>query len=183
MTTLYLIYGLMAVIPGLILLLIGIFGADADIDADIDIDADLDLNVDAGDLGGPGALSVKLILFFLVGFGASGYLSVYFEWPVHHALCGLLGGGAAWFLGYQLLKLLYEQQASSQVRLTSFVGKQGRVVTPIPKDGGTGEIEATNEAAGQSKYFNARAADPEKEYEKGAFVTIKSVSGKTAIVE
>ena len=67
--------------------------------------------------------------------------------------------------------------------MTSFVGKQGRVVVPIPKDGGTGEIEATNKAAGQSKYFNARAADPEKEYEKGAFVTIKSVSGKTAIVE
>jgi len=181
--TLFLIYGLMAVIPGLLLLFIAIFGADADIDADIDIDADLDLNVDAGDLGGPGALSVKLILFFLVGFGASGYMSVYFKWPVHHVLCGLIGGGTAWFLGYQLLKLLYEQQSSSQVRLTSFVGKQGRVVVPIPKDGGTGEIEATNKAAGQSKYFNARAADPEKDYEKGAFVTIKSVSGKTAIVE
>ena len=181
--SLFLIYGLMAVIPGLLLLFIGIFGADADVDADIDIDADLDLNVDAGDLGGPGALSVKLILFFLVGFGATGYLSVYFEWPVHHVLCGLIGGGAAWFIGYQLLKLLYEQQSSSQVRLTSFVGKQGRVVVPIPKDGGTGEIEATNEAAGQSKYLNARAADPEKEYAKGAFVTIKSVSGKTAIVE
>lgn len=181
--SLLLIYGLMAVIPGLILLVIGIFGADADIDADIDIDADLDLNVDAGDLGGPGTLSVKLILFFLVGFGASGYLSVYFKWPVHHVLCGLIGGGAAWFIGYQLLKLLYEQQASSQVRLTSFVGKQGRVVTPIPKDGGTGEIEATNEAAGKSTYFNARAADPKKEYEKGAFVTIKTITGKTAIVE
>jgi membrane protein implicated in regulation of membrane protease activity len=178
-----LIYALMAVIPGLLLLFIGIFGADADIDADIDIDADLDLNVDAGDLGGPGALSVKLILFFLVGFGTSGYLSVYFKWPVHHVLCGLIGGGVAWFLGYQLLKLLYEQQSSSQVRLTSFVGKQGRVVVPIPKDGGTGEIEATNEEAGQSTYFNARAADPKKDYDKGVFVTIKSVTGKTAIVE
>jgi len=181
--SLFLIYGLMAVIPGLLLLFIAVFGADADVDADIDIDADLDLDVDAGDLGGPGALSVKLILLFLVGFGASGYMAAYFEWSVHHVLCGLIGGGAAWFIGYQLLKLLYEQQSSSQVRLTSFVGKQSRVVVPIPKDGGTGEIEATNKAAGQSKYFNARAADPEKEYEKGAFVTIKSVSGKTAIVE
>jgi len=183
--SLFLIYGLMAVIPGLLLLFIGIFGADADIDADIDIDidTDLDFNVDAGDLGGPGALSVKLILFFLVGFGASGYMSVYFKWPVHHVLCGLIGGGMAWFLGYQLLKLLYEQQSSSQVRLNSFVGKQGRIVVPIPKDGGTGEIEATNKQTGQSKYFNARAAESGKEYEKGAFVTIKSVSGKTAIVE
>jgi len=181
--SLFLIYGLMAVIPGLLLLFIAVFGADADVDADIDIDADLDIDVDAGDLGGPGALSVKLILLFLVGFGATGYMAAYFEWPVHHVLCGLIGGGAAWFIGYQLLKLLYEQQSSSQVRLTSFVGKQGRIVVPIPKDGGTGEIEATNQKTGQSKYFNARAANPEKEYEKGAFVTIKSVSGKTAIVE
>ena len=181
--SLLLIYGLMAVIPGLILLVIAIFGADTDVDADIDIDADVDLDVDAGDLGGPGALSVKLILLFLVGFGASGYMAVYFKWPLHHVLCALIGGGAAWFIGYQLLKLLYEQQASSQVRLTSFVGKQGRVVVPIPKDGGTGEIEATNKEAGQSTYFNARATDPGREYQKGAFVTIKSVSGKTAIVE
>jgi membrane protein implicated in regulation of membrane protease activity len=181
--SLLLIYGLMAVIPGLLLLFIGIFGADADVDADIDIDTDFDINAEAGDLGGPGALSVKLILLFLVGFGASGYLSVYFKWPVHHVLCGLIGGGMAWFLGYQLLKLLYEQQSSSQVRLTSFIGKKGRVVVPIPKDGGTGEIEATNEKAGQTTYFNARAADPKKDYEKGAFVTIKSVTGKTAIVE
>ena len=66
--------------------------------------------------------------------------------------------------------------------MTSFVGKQGRVVIPIPKDGGTGEIEASNKETGQSTYFNARAADPKKDYEKGAFVTIKSVTGKTAIV-
>jgi membrane protein implicated in regulation of membrane protease activity len=183
MSSVLLIYGLMAVIPGLLLLIIAIFGADADMDADIDIDADVDLDVDAGDLGGPGALSVKLILLFLVGFGASGYMAVYFNWPLYHVLCGLIGGGAAWFVGYQLLKLLYEQQASSQVRLTSFVGRRGRVVVPIPKDGGTGEIEATNEAAGQSTYFNARAADPGKEYQKGTFVTIKSISGKTAVVE
>lgn len=181
MSSILLIYGLMVVIPGLLLLFIAIFGAGADADADIDVDVDLD--IDAGDLGGPGAFSVKLILLFLVGFGASGYMSAYFEWPLHHVLCGLIGGGAAWFLGYQLLKLLYEQQASSQVRLASFVGKQGRVVVPIPKDGGTGEIESTNEATGQSKYFIARATEPEKEYEKGAFVIIKSVRGKTAIVE
>jgi len=139
--------------------------------------------VDAGDLGGPGALSLKLTLLFLVGFGASGYVSSYLQWPLHHVLWGLAGGGLAWFLGYQLLKLLYEQQSTSQVKLRSFVGKQGRVVVPIPKDGGTGEVEATNEETGQSTYFNARASDPQTEYEKGQFVTIKSVTGKTAVVE
>ena len=183
MSGLLIFYGLMAVIPGLILLLMGILGTDTDVDADFDVDADVDLDVDAGDLGGPGALSLKLILLFLVGFGASGYVSSYLQWPLHHVLWSLAGGGLAWFLGYQLLKLLYEQQSTSQVKLTSFVGKQGRVVVPIPKDGGTGEIEATNKQTGQSAYFNARASDPQKEYEKGQFVTIKSVTGKTAVVE
>lgn len=183
MSGLLIFYGLMAVIPGLILLLMGVLGTDTDVDADFDVDADVDLDVDAGDLGGPGALSLKLTLLFLVGFGASGYVSSYLQWPLHHVLWGLAGGGLAWFLGYQLLKLLYEQQSTSQVKLRSFVGKQGRVVVPIPKDGGTGEIEATNEETGQSTYFNARASDPQTEYEKGQFVTIKSVTGKTAVVE
>lgn len=174
-----LIYGLMVVIPGLILLFMGIFGAETDVDADVDMGVD----VDVGDLGGPGALSVKLILLFLVGFGTCGYLSAYLKWPAHHTLWGLIGGCLAWFLGYQLLKLLYEQQSTSQVKLASFVGKQGRVVVPIPKEGGTGEIEATNKLTGQSTYFNARAVDPQKEYNKGEFVTIKSVTGKTAVVE
>lgn len=171
----------MVVIPGLLLFLMGIFGADTDVDADLDIDVDVD--IDAGDLGGPGALSLKLILFFFVGFGVSGYLSVYFEWPLHHILWGLVGGCVAWFIGYQLLKLLYKQQSTSQIKLISFVGKQGRVVVPVPKDGGTGEIEATNKETGQSTFLNARATDPQKEYKKGEFVTIKSVTGKTAVVE
>ena len=180
-----LVYGLMAVIPGLLLVLIAVFGADADVDAEVemDVDIDADIGIDAGDFGGPGRLSLKLILFFLVGFGAGGYLSSYFQWPVHHVLCGLIAGSVAWFIGYQLLKLLYKQQSTSQIRLTSFVGKQGRVVVPIPKDGGTGEIEATNEDTGQSTYFNARAANPKKEYKRGEFVKIKSVAGKTAVVE
>jgi len=183
MSGLLVFYGLMAVIPGLILFVMGVLGGDADIDADIDVDADLDLDMDAGELGGPGALSLKLILLFLVGFGTSGYVSAYLKWPLHHVLWGLVGGSVAWFIGYHLLKLLYEQQSTSQVRLTSFVGKQGRVVVPIPKEGGTGEIEATNKETGQSAYFNARASDPKKEYEKGQFVTIKSVTGKSAVVE
>ncbi len=180
-----LIYGLMAVIPGLFLVLMAVFGADTDVDADvgIDIDADIDVDIDGGDFGGPGLLSLRLILFFLVGFGAGGYLSFYFKWPLHHVVCGLAGGGTAWFLGYNLLKLLYKQQSTSQIRLASFVGKQGRVVVPIPKEGGTGEIEATNEQTGQSTYFNARAANPEREYKRGEFVKIKSVAGKTAVVQ
>ena len=185
MSTTLLIYGLMAVVPGLLLLFMAVFGADTDVDVDtdFDIDADVDVDIEAGEFGGPGRLSVRLILFFLVGFGVGGYVSAYFKLPLHHIFIGFIGGSIAWFLGYQLLKLLYKQQSTSQISLISFVGKQGRVVVPIPKNGGTGEIEATNKETGQSIYFNARAADPKKEYKRGQFVKIKSVAGKTAVVE
>jgi len=176
-----LIYALLAIIPGILLFLMSIFGADTDVDADVDVDVNID--IDAGDFAGPGILSLKLILFFLVGFGVGGYLSVYFHWPVHHLLTGLIGGSAAWFVGYQLLNFLYKQQSSSQVNPATFAGQQGRVVVPVPQDGGTGEIEATNNQTGQSAYFNAKAVDSQKEYKKGDFVTIKSISGKTAFVE
>jgi membrane protein implicated in regulation of membrane protease activity len=185
MATTLLIYGLMAVVPGLLLLFMAVFGADTDVDVDtdFDVDADVDVDIEAGEFGGPGRLSLRLILFFVVGFGVGGYVSVYFKWPLHHILIGFIGGSIAWFLGYQLLKLLYKQQSTSQIKLISFVGKQGRVVVPIPKDGGTGEIEATNKETGQSTYFNARADDSKKEYKRGEFVKIKSVAGKTAVVE
>ena len=173
----FLIYGLLTIIPGILLFLITIFGGDSDVEAD----ADTDISIDAGDFEGPGKLSVKLILFFLVGLGAAGYMSAYFKWPVPHFISGIIGGTIAWFAGYQILKLLYKQQASSQVNLGSFVGKQGRVIVPIPK-GGTGEIEAANDETAETAFFNAKSAETQKEYLKGDTVTIKSVSGKTAIV-
>ena len=49
----------------MLLFVMGVFGGDTDADADIGIDADVDVDIDTGDLGGPGAISLKLILFFL----------------------------------------------------------------------------------------------------------------------
>ena len=99
--SIFLIYALLAVIPGILLFLMTILGGDSDVDADADVDTDV--GIDTGDFAGPGKFSVKLILFFLVGLGAAGYMSAYFKWPIPHVVSGVIGGAVAWFAGYQLL--------------------------------------------------------------------------------
>ena len=183
------VYALITVICGILLFIMAVFGADTDVDADVDVDFDVDadMDLDAGDMdvgevGGPGKLSLKLILFFFVGFGVIGYVSAYLKWPLHHIIWGLLGGVVAWYFGYAVLKMLYKQQSTSQVRAASFVGEQARITVPIPK-AGVGEVSAASKKTGQSIYLSARAGDPDREFNKGDVVTIKSITGGTATVE
>ena len=175
------IYGFITIICGLFLFLMAIFGSDYDVDADVDIDVGVE-SMEVGEAGGPGIFSLKLILIFMIGFGTSGFTSAYLKWPIHHIIPGLIGGFVIWFISYQALSWLYRQQATSQVRGTSFVGREAKVTVPIPK-GGTGEVYSQIEGTEKSIYFNARATSPQKEYGKGDVVTIKSVEGKTATVE
>jgi len=177
-----LIYGIICVLSAIFLFLMAMLGSDFDTDVDVDIDVDIDMDMDTGEFGGPGILSIKLILFFLIGFGLFGFIAMSFKWPVHDLIVAFAGGLALWYVGFRLLKLLYSQQSNSQVMARTFAGKEARVKVPIPK-GGTGEIEAVDEATGQSAYFSARAVDGEAEYEKGRTVKIKSVAGGTAAVE
>lgn len=181
---LLIIYAAVCVCSGALLFLMAFLGSDYDTDVDADIDIDIDgLDMDAGEFGGPGILSIKLIMFFLIGFGLCGFMAVHFGWPVYHVVWALAGGLIVWYIGYKLLSLLYSQQSNSQIRARLFVGKEGRVTVPIPKGGGTGEIEATDKETGRSAYFSARAKDPDKEYQRGETVKIKSVTSGTAVVE
>ena len=180
------IYGLITVIPGLLLFLMLALGADQDMDADVDVDADVDfdadMDVDAGDFAGPGILGVKLILCFLVGLGLSGFLSASFKWPPHHILYAIVGGFIFWFLAYHVLKWLYSQQSTSQISVSSLVGKPGTVTVPIP-EGGVGEVEAAIGDTGRTHHLSARAEDGTKAYKRGDTVTIKAVIGSTATVQ
>jgi len=175
------IYGLITIICGLFLFLMAVFGSDYDVDADVDVDVGVE-GMEVGEAGGPGIFSLKLILIFMIGFGISGFTSAYLKWPVHHIIPGTIGGLVIWFLSYKALSWLYRQQSTSQVRGTSFVGREAKVTVPIPK-GGTGEVYSQIKGTEKSIYFNARAASSEREYGKGEVVTIKSVEGKTATVE
>ncbi len=183
------IYGLITVISALILFVMAIFGAETDVDADVDVDIDVDADVDldaggmeVGEFGGPSKLSLKLIFFFLIGFGVLGYISSYLNWTGHHVIWALAGGAVFWYIGYAVLKLLYKQQSNSQIGALSFVGKKATVTVVIPQ-AGVGEISAGGGDEGPGMHLAARAKDPEKEYKKGDVVTVRSVAGGTATVE
>lgn len=186
---LLIVYAAVCICSGILLFLMAFLGsdydagADIDIEADFDVDADVDMDAGAGEFGGPGILSIKLILFFLIGFGLCGFIAAHFKWPVFHVFWAIGGGLVFWYAGYRLLGWLYSQQSNSQLRARMFVGKDGRVTVPIPKEGGTGEIEATDNETGRTAHFSARSSDPEKGYDRGQTVKIKSVTGGTAVVE
>ncbi len=175
-----LIYGLITVICGIILFLMAILGHDADIGADIDAGIDIG-GMDASDVGGPGIFSLKLIMIFLIGFGMTGFIATYLKWPVPFIL-GLIGGFTIWFLCYNALSWLYNQQSTSQISSESFIGKEAKVTVPIPKDG-AGEIYSKIMGTEKSVYLNARSKEAGKEYKKGDTVTIESVDGNTATVK
>ncbi len=175
-----LIYGLITVICGIILFLMAILGHDLDMDADIDAGIDIG-GMDASDAGGPGIFSLKLIMIFLIGFGITGFIATYRNWPVPFVL-GLIGGFTIWFLCYNALSWLYNQQSTSQISSESFLGKEAKVTVPIPKEG-TGEIYSKIMGTEKSIYLNARSKESGKEYKKGDTVTIESIEGNTATVK
>jgi membrane protein implicated in regulation of membrane protease activity len=179
------IYGVITVVCGIILFLMAILGHDIDLDADIDIDIDADVDIDGADTpdtGGPGIFSLKLIMVFLIGFGICGFISTSLKWSVPSIVVALIGGFTIWFICYNALSWLYNQQSTSQVSSASFTGKEAKVTVPIPK-GGTGEIYSKIKGTEKSIYLNARSIDADKEFKKGDIVTIESVEGNTATIK
>ncbi len=185
------IYAAITIGTSFILLIMVLLGGDADVDADIDVDADLDLDMDVDadadvdvgtDIGGPGYFGLKLLLGFVIGFGLGGFLAVRNGWPVPHYLVGLAGGLVIYTIEFQLLRLLYSQQANTQSRASSIVGHTAIVSHPIGK-GGTGEIKTIMPRTGNSLYLRARSVDAETEFAEGTEVKITSVSTGLARVE
>ena len=183
------LYATITIVTSLILLVMVLVGGETELDTDVDIDADVDLDMDAdvdADVevaaAGPGHFGLKLILGFIIGFGLGGFLAEHNDWSVPSVLCGLIGGVCIYTIEFQLLKLLYAQQANTQTRASSVVG-QTATVTHAIGPGGTGEIKAVTPQTGQSLFLRARAVDAEKAYAVGDQVTIKSVGTGLAQVE
>lgn len=173
-----LIYGLIAVVPALVLIVMVIFGLSDDFDAGgLEVEAEFEF----GD-GGPGFFGVKLILSFVIGFGLAGFLAQNFAWRFPPLLAGVIGGAVVYTIVYYLLKFLYRQQSNTPSDGASVAGRRGLVTSAIAK-GGTGEIKAELPATGRSIYLRARAVDPNKAYKAGSEVTVKNVITGLAKVE
>ena len=183
-----LIYALLAIIPGLLLIVMALFSFDGDADIDVDHDIDLDhdmemdhdISADAG--GGPSRLGLKLIFSFIVGFGVTGFLDIHYEWPIPHIIAAVAGGAVTYYIVYRLLKLLYSQQANSQISSSSVIGEKA-IITSVILQGSTGEIQTQDPKTGQTIYLRAQAIDQKKEFQKGDEVTIKSVTSGLAKIK
>ncbi|MBI4477845.1 MAG: hypothetical protein HY654_11765 [Acidobacteria bacterium] len=160
----------------LVMLFVGeLFGGDHDAGAH-DFPADHG-DADAG--GGPSVFSARVMAAFLTAFGAAGVVARYYNLS-HPAASGLGVASGIVLAGivYQFARLLYSQQASSEVRMTALVGRSAEVSVAIP-EGGVGQI--TLSFGGERSEHLARSADG-LALLRGTEVVITGLRGDSVVV-
>ncbi len=162
----------------LVMLFVGeIFGGDHDVHVE----------GDAGGHGvgehaegpGPSIFSARVMASFLTAFGGGGVIARYYHLS-HPAASGIgvVSGIALAAVVYQFARLLYSQQASSEVRMADLIGRTAEVTVGIPA-GGVGQITLTY--AGERTTQIARSADGGA-IPLGAEVTITTLRGDSIVV-
>src|SRR5262245_7478605 len=133
----------------------------------------------SGEFGGPSVFSARIMASFLTAFGVGGVVARYYDLP-HPAASGvgIVAGVVLSGLVYQFARILYSQQASSEVRMAGLVGKSGEVTVPIPA-GGVGQVTVT--VAGERTMHIARSADG-RAIPAGREVVIQSLRGDSIVV-
>jgi membrane protein implicated in regulation of membrane protease activity len=162
----------------LIMLFVGeIFGGDHE------VHFDHDGSVEHGDVsegGGPSIFSARIMASFLTAFGVGGVVARYYDLP-HPAASGvgIVAGIVMATLVYQFARILYGQQASSEVRMTSLVGQAAEVSVGIPA-GGVGQVSLA--FGGERTMQIARSSDGSP-IPTGTEVKITGLRGDSVVVE
>jgi len=158
----------------LVMLFVGDVGGDHDFGGH-------DVSVDHGDAdhGGPGLFSARIMAAFLTAFGVGGVVARYngLSHPAASGV-GVLAGVVMAGVVYQFAKMLYGQQASSEVRMTTLVGRSAEVSVAIPA-GGVGQVVLI--ASGERTEHLARAADG-LPLARGTEVVVTGLRGDLLIV-
>ncbi|CAN5714996.1 hypothetical protein BH24ACI5_BH24ACI5_07090 [soil metagenome] len=131
------------------------------------------------DSGGPGFFSTRVMAVFVTTFGGAGAVATYYGLPpIPAALVGLATGLVFGAAIYALARMLYQQQASSDVLSSDLIGAVGRVVIAIPA-GGVGQVRVRLGEELMDKIARTRdgIAIPEN-----TAVKIDEVLGETVIV-
>ena len=168
-----LIYAAIAAFGLLVLLVMlvagDIFGGDHDIGHD----------VGGGDHGGPSIFSVRIMASFLTAFGVGGVLARYYGLShVAASLVGVASGVVMSSLVFQFAKLLYAQQASSELHMQSLIGTAAEVSVAIPA-GGLGQVAVS--AGGERSEHVARSGDGQA-LARGAAVIVTGLGADSIIV-
>src|SRR5262245_38757130 len=168
----YIVIAFVGLLLLLVMLFVGeVFGGDHDV-GHHEIGHD-------GDAGGPSIFSIRIMSAFLTAFGVGGVVARYYNLS-HPAASGvgIVAGVVMAGIVFQFAKLLYSQQASSELRMHGLVGTRAEVSIAIPA-GGVGQVVVTSGGA-RSEHI-ARSADG-RAFARGATVVITSLGGDSVTV-
>ena len=129
--------------------------------------------------GGPSVFSARVRGSFLTAFGVGGVVARYYNLS-HPAASGvgIVIGVVMASIVYQFARVLYSQQASSEVRMASLVGRSAEVSIAIPERG-VGQVTLT--FGGERTEHIARAAD-DQALPRGVEVLITGLRGDSVVV-
>jgi len=132
-----------------------------------------------GDASGPSVFSVRIMSSFVTAFGVGGIVGRFYglSHPAASGIGVLSGLGTATIV-YQFARILYSQQASSELHMNSLIGRAAEVSIAIGDDS-VGQVTLT--VNGQRTEHLARSSD-RRGIPRGAEVTITSLSGDSVIV-
>jgi len=166
---------------GLLFLLVMLFfGGGHDLHMG-DMDGGHDISHAAGGgEGGPSIFSSRIMASFIAAFGFGGTIGRYLEfgYPASSAF-GIVSGIVLASVVFKFAEILYSQQASSEVKMTSLVGMTAEVAIAIP-EGHLGQISLS--AAGERSMHIARSRDG-KAIPQGTSVVIRELRGDYVVVE
>lgn len=151
-----------------------LFGGDHDVDGH-----DGSFDHAGADGGGPSVFSGRVMASFVTAFGVGGVVARYYSLS-HPAASGvgIVAGIVMATVVLQFGKILYSQQASSEVRMAALVGRTAEVTVAIPETG-VGQVTLTF-AGGRTEHI-ARSADGHA-IARGAEVTIVALRGDSVVV-
>ncbi len=146
---------------------------------------DHDHDFDHGEMGDgdghgmPRWLSLKVIAVFLTAFGAAGAIARFYDFSMMaSSLIAIAAGLVLGFVVYQLLGLVYAQQASSHVTAGDVLHQRGHVTVRIAP-GQVGEVACTVKG---SQYSYLAQAQGGGEIAEGASVEIVETLGERVLV-
>jgi membrane-bound ClpP family serine protease len=140
------------------------------------LDSDTDLN------DGQGFWSVKSIMFFGMGFGATGTIMAYYEFgTIVSTIIGIISGSIFILFGLYILRLFRKAEATTTTDLKDIIGSSALVVMTIESQTNPGMI-AARDAFDRTVYLNAYSSTKES-IPTGAKSKIIGIHGQSAIVE
>lgn len=157
----------------LIMLFAGdLFGGDHEITAHDGVDH-------GGEFGGPSLFSARIMASFLTAFGVGGVVARYYDLS-HPAASGvgIVAGAVMSSIVFQFAKILYSQQASSELQMSTLIGKSAEVSVAIAANG-VGQVTLTmgGQRTEQVARSESGAAVP-----RGTEVRITALRGDSIIV-